>query len=91
MIWLRLGTAKAYDLRVPAKSGAGRDNPIGLGALALLKALFLCVAPLWWATLGNRKVGRFLFPVCHPNVVRHPPRDKGMADSMLLNRSLSHV
>ena len=81
---------KAYDLCVTAKSGTGRDNPIGIGALALLKALFLCVAPLWWATLGNRKVGRFLFPVCHPNVVRHHPRDKGMADSML-NRSLSHV
>jgi len=53
MIWLRLGTAKAYDLRVPAKSGAGRDNPIGIGALALLKALF-CALPLYggrrWAT-----------------------------------------
>ena len=73
MIKLASNKRSGYDFDVPAQSGAGRDNPIGIGALALLKALFLCVSPLWWATLGNRNVGRFLFPVCHPNVVLHHP------------------
>lgn len=41
MIKLASNKISGYDLDVPAQSGAGRDNPIGIGSLALLKALFV--------------------------------------------------
>lgn len=54
MIKLASNKISGYDLDVPAQSGAGRDNPIGIGSLALLKALF-CALPLYggrrWATV----------------------------------------
>ena len=55
-----LGRARkaAYPFPVLAHSGAGRGNPLTLGASALLMALFLCVAPQWRAMQGHRKVCR---------------------------------
>ncbi len=87
-------TKPAYNEIVPAQSGTGRSNPMGIGAAAPSSdngAFFATALSLWWAALGNRKVGRFLFPVCYPNVVRHHRRSKQLADSKLLNRSLCHV
>jgi len=94
MIKLASNKRSGYDLDVPAKSGAGRSNPMAIGAAAPSSdtgAFFAPALSQWWAALGNRKVGRFLFPVCYPNVVRLHRRSKRLADSMLLNRSLSHV
>lgn len=51
--------AMGYDCAVLATAGAGCRNPSILGASALLKALFLCVAlPQWRAMQGHRKMGR---------------------------------
>jgi len=89
---LILSTTTAYDLRVPAKSGTGRENPTTLGDVALLTALFLCVAPLWRAMQGHRKMGRvpssrFLTPVSFATI----PVRRELANSMLVTRSLHYV
>jgi len=84
---------RVYDARVPAQSGAGCGNPMTLGALALLKALFLCMAPFQWRAMqGNRKVGRvpssrFSTPVSFATIAV----ESEVANSSLSTRSLHHV
>ncbi len=48
-----------YDGDALEASGVGRDNPMILGAVALLKALFLRMALFQWRAMqGHRKVCR---------------------------------
>ena len=80
----------AYNQSVTEHSGAGCRNPMTLGALALLKALFLCIAlPQWRAMQGHRKVcrvpsSRFSTPASSATI----SVERAVADS-ILTRSLT--
>lgn len=84
--------SSGYDALATETSVAGCRNPMTLGALALLKALFLCVAPLWRAMQGHRKVGRVpssRFPT--PASFASIPVGRDAANSSSSTRSLRHV